>query len=425
MCCDGNISARVDEEFQTLTPVELIHREAIKIDPFDGDVIYKSLTLLKAIQSPLSQFSVLQKSGTNYVANFSLPRRRIREDRQRFDITVLIRGEDRAALIREKLGLKTVVADLSDRTIVTAAAENADVVINTANADHPEGASAIVEGLKNRKAKTGKLGTYIHISGTGALTDKAEGEFADDKVYDDEHVEDIKAIPVDYVHRACDTLISNAGEAGDIRSYIVMPPMIYGRGTGPFHQTSVQIPALIRGALKAGQSCYYGKGIPLWNAVHVQDLTNLVLLLLDDALSSAPKAPNGGEGFYFCGWQAAPGRDQLLKRLVTISFQWKQLAQEIGNRLHSHGALPTAETRSFTEQEAGDALGTWAAFAYGSNSRSKAIKAHKLGWKPAHGDGNDGLFESIITEYKFVLEEGRYKSPIVHFDEMYALSGKK
>ncbi|RDB31114.1 Uncharacterized protein C2A9.02 [Hypsizygus marmoreus] len=358
----------------------------------------------------MSQVSLFLVGASGFVGGTILNSLLARDDRQRFDITILIRGEDRAALIREKLGLKTIVADLSDRAAVLAAAENADVVINAANADHPEGAAAIVEGLKNRKAKTGKTGTYIHLSGTGALTDSAEGEFADDKVYDDEHVEDIKAIPVDYVHRSCDVVVSNAGEAGDIRSYIVMPPLIYGRGTGPFHQTSVQIPALIRGALKLGQSCYYGKGLPLWNGVHVQDLTNLILLLLDDALSATPKAPNGGDGFYFC---------------ATDSYQWKQLAQEIGTRLHALGVIPTAETRSFTEKEASDVLGTWAGFAYGTNSRSKAIKAHKLGWKPAHGDGNDGLFESILTEYKFVVEEGKDQAPAVHFEEMYALGGKK
>ncbi|KAG6860706.1 hypothetical protein C0995_008291 [Termitomyces sp. Mi166 len=332
-----------------------------------------------------------------------------REDRDRFDITVLIRGEERAVLIREKLGLKTVVADLSDYEVVSAGAENADVVINTANADHPAGAKAIIDGLTKRKAKTGKTGIYIHSSGTGALTDNAKGEYKSEKVYDDEHVEDIQAIPADYVHRSCDTVISAAGAAGDIRSYIIMPPLIYGRGTGPFHRTSVQIPALIRSALKLKQACYYGKGLPWWNAVHVQDLIDLYLIILDDALSANPRAPRSANGFYFC---------------PTDSYEWKQLAHEIGTRLYGEGAIPTADTRSFTAEEVEDALGTWGAFAYGSNSRSKAIKAYNLGWKPVHGDGNDGLFESIIPEYRAVLEEGRDKAPIVHFDEMYALSKK-
>ena len=59
-----------------------------------------------------------------------------------------------------------------------------------------------------------------------------------------------------------------------------------------------------------------------------------------------------------------------------------------------------------------------------SLARSKAIKAYPLGWKPAHGDENDGLFESIISEYRAVLEEGKDQAPIVHFDEMYALNKK-
>ncbi|KAG6812161.1 hypothetical protein H0H92_004092 [Tricholoma furcatifolium] len=341
----------------------------------------------------MAQVSLFLIGASGFIGGNLLTSLLARGARQRFDITVLIRGEDRAALIREKLGLKTVVADLGDTAVISAAAENADVVINTANADHPLGAAAIIEGLIKRKAKTGKTGIYIHSSGTGALTDGAEGEFKSEKVYDDEHVEAIKAIPVDYVHRACDSVISAAGEAGDIRSYIVMPPLI----------------SLIRSALKLGQACYYGKGLPWWNGVHVQDLTDLYLILLDDALSANPVAPHGAEGFYFCS---------------TDSYEWKQFAQEIATRLYAHGAIPTSETRSFTDAEATEALGTWAGFAYGSNSRSIAHKAFTLGWNPEHGDGNDGLFESIIPEYHAVLEEGKDQAPIVHFDEMYAL-GKK
>ncbi|KAG5637893.1 hypothetical protein H0H81_002778 [Sphagnurus paluster] len=360
-----------------------------------------------------SKISLLLIGASGFIGGTVLTTLLARKDYlDRFAITVLIRGAERATLVRENLGLDTVVADLSDRAAVVAAAENADVVINTANADHPEGAAALVEGLTNRKSRTGNTPTYIHFSGTGALTDQAEGGFAADKVYDDEHVDDIKAIPVTYVHRACDTIVSTAGEKGDIRSYIIMPPLIYGRGTGPFHRTSVQIPALIRGALRLGQSCHYGQGLPLWNAVHVQDLADLSLLLLEDALSTAPKAPHGAEGFYFC---------------ATDSFQWKQLAEEIGQRLHAHGVLPTEEVRPFTDEEAAEALGTWSGFAYGSNSRSKAIKAHKLGWKPIHGDapGQEGLFDSIVEEFEAVIEEGKDQAPKVHFDEMYALSSKK
>lgn len=56
-----------------------------------------------------------------------------------------------------------------------------------------------------------------------------------------------------------------------------------------------------------------------------------------------------------------------------ISFQWKQLAHEIGTRLYGKGVILTAETRPFTAEEVEDALGTWAAFAYGSNCISHSF----------------------------------------------------
>ena len=52
------------------------------------------------------------------------------------------------------------------------------------------------------------------------------------------------------------------------------------------------------------------------------------------------------------------------------SFEWKQLAYEIGTRLHREGAILTAETRPFATEDVEEALGTLAAFAYGSNCMS-------------------------------------------------------
>jgi hypothetical protein len=70
-----------------------------------------------------------------------------------------------------------------------------------------------------------------------------------------------------------------------------------GRGTGPFSRTSVQIPALIRGALKLQQSIHVGPGLSMWNGVHVQDLTDLYFVLIDDALTGNLTAPTGLDCF--------------------------------------------------------------------------------------------------------------------------------
>ncbi|KAJ7620306.1 hypothetical protein FB45DRAFT_754597, partial [Roridomyces roridus] len=269
------------------------------------------------------------------------------------------------------------------------------VLINTAHADFPTAARAMLDGLKTKYDRTGRKISLT--SGTGALTDDAGGQFSSDKIYQDIDCADIRAIPNNYVHRETDAIISEASVEGYIQGYVIMPPLIHGRGTGPFSRTSVQIPALIRAALKLGQSIYVGPGLSLWNAVHVQDLVDLYMILLDDALTGYPKVPTGLECFYFC---------------ATDTCSWRQLAGELGRRLHARGALKTPRPRTLLPEEELEVLGTWSRFAYGSNLRSKAGKAFTRGWSPKHH--TTGIFESIDAEYNAVIKEGLNGHPKVH-----------
>ncbi|KAJ7100942.1 hypothetical protein B0H15DRAFT_1018211 [Mycena belliarum] len=356
---------------------------------------------------PQYPINLLLTGATGFIGGTLLAALLARADVRRGDVrvTCLVRDAAGAAHIRERLGVNIVVGDLADTDVVRAAAAEADVVLDAANADFPSGARAMLDGLRARYARTGVQSVFIHSSGTGALTDNAQGQFASEKVYEDIDCADIRAIPRTYVHRETDTLVSDASVAGYIRGYVVMPPLVYGRGTGPFSRTSVQVPALIRAALRLRQAVHLGAGRALWNAVHVQDLADLCLLLLDDALGGAPEAATGKECFYLC---------------ATDSFSWAQLAAEIGARLHARSALPTAAARALLPSEEAEVLGAWSGFAYGSNSRSRTGKAYKLGWEPKHHTGRDGLFESIEAEYEAVLREGLDKAPTVHIDEMNA-----
>jgi hypothetical protein len=52
---------------------------------------------------------------------------------------------------------------------------------------------------------------------------------------------------------------------------------------------------------------------------------------------------------------------------ATDTYSWKQLANEIGQRLHARGVIPTAEARALLPNEEEEVLGAWSGFAYGSN----------------------------------------------------------
>ncbi|KAJ7229312.1 hypothetical protein B0H12DRAFT_1264549 [Mycena haematopus] len=277
------------------------------------------------------------------------------------------------------------------------------LVIDIANADHPRGCRAILAGLKTRHARTVIQSVLIRSSGTGALTDKARGTSASEKIYEDLDCDDIRAILRNYVHREGDSMISEASVEGYIRGYVVMPPLIYGRGTGPFSRTSVQIPALIRAALKLGHAIHVGPGLSMWNGVHVQDLIDLYFILIDEEIPRLRRTrmllmhPKD-----FC---------------ATDTYSWK----EVGKRLHARGIIATAEAQALSLSKEEEVLGEWSGFAYGSNSRSRTGKAYTLGWKPKHH--TTALFDSIDGEYGAVLEEGKYEAPKVHIDEMNIVLG--
>lgn len=104
-------------------------------------------------------------------------------------ITVLIRDASKAdlftslSLAKEK-GVKLIplVGSLEDTDKLKDAASAADVVVDTANADHLEAINALIQGMKARKEKTGHRPLFIHTSGTGVLVDDARGAYPNDKV---------------------------------------------------------------------------------------------------------------------------------------------------------------------------------------------------------------------------------------------------
>ena len=199
--------------------------------------------------------------------------------------TVLHRDPSQAGAF-ESQGLQTVLGSLSDTKTMTQAAFDHDVVFQLADADHLEGTQSLLDGFQKRK-DAGLRSILIHNSGTGVLADDAYGNFASDKIYSDQDMSMINQIPDSAPHRNVDKLILSASSGNDkLKTIIVCPPLIYGKGSGKFRVVSQQIPTMISAALASQNNSVYvaGQGKNIWSAVHIDDLANFYAILLSKLL---------------------------------------------------------------------------------------------------------------------------------------------
>lgn len=284
-------------------------------------------------------------------------------------LTGLARSEEAAGKLRAH-GIEPVRGELSSHSVVRDAARRADAVINCANAEDPFVVAAILEGL----AGSGKA--FLHTSGTSVVGDKAVGKFSPKIYHEDTPLDPLpEKIQRVAVHRSV-----LAAAAKGVRSVVLCPCLIYGQGRGA-NPDSIQVPNLIRQAVKSGVPRYIGGGENIWSTVHIDDVAGAYLLALEAARAGS---------FYFI-----ENGEASLKSIV------ESIARLLG------GKRPP---ESWGIDEAVAEWGAQAAwFSLGGNSRVNADKARKLlGWKPAGAD----LFHEIEQGwYRRQLESGAYAAP--------------
>jgi len=280
-------------------------------------------------------------------------------------ITGLARSEAAAAKLRGS-GIAAVRGELGSHSIVRDAARAADAVINCANADDPFSAAAILEGL----AGTGKV--LLHTSGSSIVGDKVAGKLSPKVYHEDTPYEPLP----EKIQRVAVQRTVLAAAAQGIRSVVLCPTLIYGQGRGA-NPDSIQIPTLIRQAVKSGVPRYVGAGENVWSTVHIEDVCDAYLL----ALESAP----AGSFFY----------------LENGEISFKAIAESIGRLLGGKSAQGWSIDEAIAQW---GPMAVW--FSLGGNSRVSAEKARRmLDWKPKGA----GLFDEIERGwYKRQLDAGAY-----------------
>ncbi|MBI1396393.1 MAG: NAD-dependent epimerase/dehydratase family protein [Betaproteobacteria bacterium] len=258
-------------------------------------------------------------------------------------VSGLVRDEARAAELARR-GVVPVVGDLADTTRVAHAALAADATINAANSDDRGVVDAMLSALRG----TGK--TFVQSSGTSIVADLADGEH-EGPVYDE--TTPVQPLPLRAGRVQLNDAVLAASSDG-VRSLVICPSLIYGRGRG-MNPHSIQVPWMIAEARKHRVGRHIGPGLNVWSNVHIDDLVDLYVAAL-------AKAPAGA--FYF----AENGESSM-----------RDLAAAVSRMLGFEG-----RTEPMTVAEAVEIWGEGGArYTMGSNSRVRAKRAREeLGWSP-------------------------------------------
>jgi nucleoside-diphosphate-sugar epimerase len=203
------------------------------------------------------------------------------------------------------------------------------------------------------------------VSGSSVISTYDNGEASED-VFDEETP--FTPAPEKAMRVAIDASVLAAAQNG-VRSIVIRPSLIYGRGIG-VNAASVQIPKLIDAARRAGVPRHVGRGLNIWSHVHIADVVALFLLALE-------KAP-AGSLFYIENGEA----------------DFKTVTRAIGRMLGLGD-----RTEDWPIGGAVEGLGPGAHLSFGSNSRVRADKARKvLGWQPTGGPLLDEIENGVYRE---------------------------
>lgn len=302
----------------------------------------------------------------------------------------MVRNSDKGAKVASQYAkVKLVYGDLDSAELLTTEAAKADIVVHTANADHPGAANALIAGLAQKQTP----GYLIHTSGTGILATstedtKSHGEQSTHVYNDWDGIKEVTSLPDHYEHRNVDKIIlaAAAKNPGNIFTAIVCPPAISGPGRGPDNKRSMQAYDLSKATLQRGKGFQVNAGQNIWHEIHVQDLSNVFLGLVTAALQ-----PGGGdatwneEGYYF----AESG-----------SFQWGDISRKIAQIAKDKKLIDSAEIDSLPVEEV-DKLITAGGYLIGTNSRATAVRAKELlGWSPKEKSLEDMLPDIVEAEAK-------------------------
>ncbi|KAK7934913.1 hypothetical protein PG985_000408 [Apiospora marii] len=332
--------------------------------------------------------------GTGHVGGAVL--HKVVEKHPNASVIVLVRDDRKAErLVSKYPQVKPLIGDLESFDLIEAASREADIVINAApDITHDKAIESAINGLAARSTK----GYYIHTSGASIIWDEPEGS-PEARTWDDvADIQDLTAMELNKTHSVTDKLVRKA--AADVNVAIISPGFVGGMSPSIEHPTPITTPGFVLTARAFKTGFLIAKGENQHSWIHVEDLADMYLLLVEKALAS-DQSCWGEEAYYFGAAETVTFSDVmqglapvLLKHGVIESEKMQSVDATVAAKASMYGD-------NYTEETAPPAEDSWAmhiAILFGINMRLQPTRMTKLGWKPQKGSIVE-TFDEVLSSF--------------------------
>ncbi|KAL4874967.1 hypothetical protein BJY04DRAFT_233130 [Aspergillus karnatakaensis] len=298
-----------------------------------------------------------------------------------------------------KLDIPVLQLDLADKSAVIDALlyYNVNIIIHTTSAIDPTAALYLIDALGKQGKVNGRKTYFIHTSGLSAFYESTgwpAGQFKDtDAVFETE-----KRLAQSFPIRHTDVSVIEHAEKRGVTSFVVVPSLVYGKGTGEWNKVSVVLPVYVQASL-SNHTVYRFPENTKVSAVHISDLTALYDRIVEKVLLGEA-LPYNKEGYYF-----ALAHDLFLGDVL----------EHLALALKSRGLVTDGKTRLYpSDQVAAESLGVPEQFVqtlWNSGDNIVAELPFSIGWRPTWS--KERFFGKINEEIDAGLELGKAKSSLI------------
>ncbi|KAI9898773.1 hypothetical protein N3K66_007133 [Trichothecium roseum] len=207
-----------------------------------------------------------------------------------------------------------------------------------------------------------------------------------------------------YAQRKTDVAAVEQSQAHGVKTVIVMPVNIYGRGSGTWNRMSLHIPGYIRAAVKH-RRVYKFADSRVSPLVHIDELSDFYVRLASAILrgdgDEAEKTVGVGEdGFVFVQSHRTP---------------WWDILDALAGAMHARGLVDEPRVATWPSPEVmTEALEVPAAYAYSiwnSEAFIQGVKAKRLGWEPTWS--TERLLANLDAEIDAALDPDANKTSLI------------